>query len=103
MEQLVNQLEGEFHVLSRFVHVQNRTFIRYRRMPRTLTSADSGAVSMFRTRSRELWPLLISILIVFFPLKFVRCNKNEIAVIRASAGPTWGTRIAKHLRVISTP
>ena len=66
---LLTELERQFGVLSRFVHMHSRMFIPYVRT--SVASANAAAVSALQRRSSELWPLLICLLVAHFPTKFL--------------------------------
>jgi len=98
---LLADLERQFHVFSRFVHMHSRTFIPYKNTS-SVTSANASTISVFKQRSGQLWPLLVCLLIAYFPSKFVRANKNEQSVIVRSLGSVWHNRVKGHLHSLSS-
>src|SRR5207249_6097358 len=61
MVSLISDLEGQFHILSRFVHMQSRTFIPYGR-GRNLLATNAASIAASEGRGRILGPALRPVL-----------------------------------------
>jgi hypothetical protein len=96
---LLNEIERQFGVLSRFVHMHSRSFIPYTKT--TLASANSTVVTSLEQRTKELWPLLMCLLIAHFPAKFLSANKNERSLIVGGLGTSWHNRVKDYLRSLA--
>lgn len=96
---LLNEIERQFGVLSRFVHMHSRSFIPYTKT--TLAPANSTAVNSLAQRTRELWPLFMCVLIAHFPAKFLSANKNERSLIVGGLGKAWHNRVKNYLRSLA--
>jgi hypothetical protein len=101
MNGLLDRVDRLFHEFSRFVHVHSRRFIPYRTF-QSVTTANSSCVAMLGTRTRELWPLLISLLIIYFPTRFTHANLSERRIISSSLGTVWGKHIKRYLHALAT-
>jgi hypothetical protein len=99
-QQMMQQLEGRFHVLSRYVHVHSREFIPYPRSARFRLS-DGSALQSVIEHATDLWPILTALFIAFFPNKYVRANHSEKRVIAATLGPVATTQVKTYLREMS--
>lgn len=71
--QLLNEWFGR---LSRHVHVHNLRFIAFGGLTRTPRS-NGQIVSRLSERTKEIWPLLINLLIAFFPKKYLNASEIE--------------------------
>jgi hypothetical protein len=99
-EMLLVELERQYHVLSRFVHMHSRMFIPYT-SSRIVTAANPATLDAFQHRCLQLWPLLIALLLAHFPAKFIAANSNEKALIARSLGTPWHNRAKTFLRSLT--
>lgn len=100
MTELIGEVDRQFHVLSRFVHMHSRRFIPYRTSA-SVTAAHRESIGALNQKTRELWPVLTVLLIAFFPKRFLRANANEKAIILMSAGVTRATHVKSYLRSLA--
>jgi hypothetical protein len=80
--QVCVRLNECFGVLSRYVHVHSRGFIGYKTVGRK-NEAKIEIVTKLNERTREIWPVLTAILVVYFPKKYLKANVLEQRVIRS--------------------
>lgn len=96
---LLSELEGHFHVLSRFVHMHSKHFIPYAGI--NVCAAHATTISFLKEKSLELWPLLIVVLITFFPAKYLKANANEKMLVRTATGTALWKKTAEYLRSLA--
>ena len=73
MCELLNEWFGK---LSRHVHVHSKYFIGYGSTATTLRRPNEAFVKLVE-RTKVIWPLLISLLIAFFPKKYLKASAIE--------------------------
>jgi hypothetical protein len=100
MVDVLTKLEGQFHVLSRFVHMHSRNFIPYQGS-RDISSAHVATIAALKGKTTDLWPLIISLLITFFSAKFIGANANEKKIISSAAGSAAWRNLGTYLRTVS--
>lgn len=91
--ELLNEWFGK---LSRHVHVHNKGFIGYRRVGSTYRPYDE-AIGKLVERTREVWPLLIILLIGFFPNRYVRASATEKQLMMNTLPTTRKSQVKKYL------
>jgi hypothetical protein len=96
---LLTEIERQFGILSRFVHMHSRSFIPY--TSTSVRSANRASISDLNQRTGELWPLLICLLVAYFPGKFIAANKNERSVMVGALSTVWHNRFKQYLRAIA--
>ncbi len=70
---LLNEWYGK---LSRYVHIHNKGFMSYSKIGSAFRPYDE-VVDQLVERPREIWPLLIALLIAFFPNRYARASATE--------------------------
>lgn len=98
---LVQKIETEFHVLSRYVHVHSDSFIRFSQFSGH-AKVHIQPMRAFEERSRELWPRLIILMISFFPHQFSGANLIEQKLIQSALTSDLRTSLSQHLKAIAT-
>ena len=78
---IYQKLTDKHSVLSRYVHVHNKDFIKYRKVGR-LKSQSGTVVPSLLKESKELWPLLVIILLIHFPQRFHKSSALEQDIIK---------------------
>lgn len=75
----INSLYGS---LSRHVHVQSHRFMRHGRAASSYR-ADRDTVRRFGQRTRDLWPALVLLLVVYFPGRYGGASHSEQTLVRS--------------------
>lgn len=99
--ELVQRIETEFHILSRYVHVHSESFIQFSRFEGH-SKAHVRPLHAFEERSRELWPRLIVLLVAFFPHRFAGASIIEQKLIRFGLPPDLKTDLSVFLKAVAT-
>lgn len=99
-QEMIQQLEGRFHILSRYVHVHSRDFIPYLGFRRPKSALASTLHSLIEHAS-ELWPRLTSLFITFCPDRYIAASHSEKKVIAATLGQEHSDHVKRYLRDLS--
>jgi hypothetical protein len=91
-----DRLNELFNILSRYVHVHSKKFIGYNIASRTYKPKVETIIK-FNQRTREIWPLLTAILIVYFPKQYLRASDLERKIIRDGINRDLKTAVDKYL------
>ena len=79
---LCERIDEKFGVLSRYVHMQSKRFMSYRRMNVT-RRIDATILRRYDSVTAFLWPSLTTMLLVFFSARFDRARESEKRLIRS--------------------
>lgn len=100
MEEVCIRLEHLFGTLSRYVHVHSKLFMVHSGKKRD-AALRQVAIRSVRAKTQQLWPLLLEILIIHFPAKYLRANSVEQALIRLAIPKVAGVRVKTYLKKLS--
>jgi hypothetical protein len=98
--ELIQQLEGRFHILSRYVHVHSRDFIPnlgFRRPKFALANTLDALIE----HANDLWPTLTSLFITFCPNRYIAASHSEKKVVTATLGRKHADRVKRYLMDLS--
>lgn len=90
---LLNEWFGK---LSRHVHVHSKSFINYSKVGSAYKPSNK-TVGKLVERTKEVWPLLIILLIAFFPNRFFRATASEKELMMNALPTTRKNQINKYL------
>jgi len=82
---LCKVVEEQFGVLSRYVHMQSKRFMSYKRM-NLGRRIDGTILNKHDILTACLWPSLNTMLVVFFPARFERASGSEKRLISFCCG-----------------
>ena len=94
---LSGPIEDTFATLSRYVHVQSKRFMTYKRIRRP-PRASAQALQKFDRVTASLWPALTVMLIVFFPERFAKAQEIEKGLITSTLPREIKASVVSHLR-----
>jgi hypothetical protein len=98
--ELLQAVELEFHILSRYVHVHSGAFIRFSHFSGHATPHLSSLKS-YEERSKELWPKLFSLMFVCMPTAHLRASTMELQLVLASLPADVKAGMKGHLKKLS--
>lgn len=90
-------IEEKFADLSRYVHVQSKGFMSYKRMI-TIRKIDGASLRRLDSITASLWPALSVMLVIFFPSRFLRSQEIEKKLIRNGLSRELKTSLARYMR-----
>lgn len=90
-------IEEKFAVLSRYVHVQSKRFMSYKRMS-IKRKVDGNILQRFDIMTAFLWPLLTIMLIIFFSDRFARSHEIEKRLIKNILSSEQKAALAVYIR-----
>lgn len=96
-----DRIDQVYGVLSRYVHIHSQAFAHFGSLPYRSTAATK-VVGNMNKRTRELWPLLTMLLVIFFPEKVRVAQENERKLIFSSFDKTTRGILHKHCSLHST-
>jgi hypothetical protein len=89
-----------FGTLSRYVHVHSKGFIAAGGLARAYKPSRS-VLKTIDNRTHELWPILATLLVAFFPADFAHASVVEQKAIRNAMPRQIKSALAKYLRDIA--
>jgi hypothetical protein len=92
VNQRINDL---YHILSRYVHVHSQDFMGYRAVA---PATGSQALKELNNVTKELWPLLVILVIAFSHRKFCEASALEQKLIRAGLPKAYRNALNAYLR-----
>jgi hypothetical protein len=97
---LCDQICSAYRVLSRYVHAHARQFLRYGVSggERFKSKRTAEIVHKLDQRTRELWPQMIFLLIIYSTNRFTRANHMEQRVIKNALGRELDHALVDYLR-----
>jgi hypothetical protein len=98
---LCEGIEEKFGVLSRYVHMQSKRFMSYKRM-RMRPRVDGTILRRVDSLTAFLWPALTAMLMVFFPARFGRSREIEKRLIRSTLSRQLKAALAGYIRTRSS-
>lgn len=96
-EGVCQRLDYWFSALSRHVHVQSKGFMGYSKVG-SAHRPCLETVRRFDERTKELWPLLTLLLVVYFPRQYLRASVQEGKVITGSLPKDLRGIVSRFLR-----
>ncbi len=91
-----NELNSWFSEFSRHVHVQNRGYMKFNTIGKAYRIKDTN-VRRLNQQTKMLWPLLIVLLIIYFPSKFLKSAPIEQSLIINAIPAQFKSQIAEYL------
>lgn len=99
--EICGDIEEKFADLSRYVHIQSKGFMSYKRMS-TIRRIDGASLRRLDSLTASLWPALNVMLVIFFPSKFMRSQEIEKRLIRNGLSNELKTSLARYMRTWSS-
>ena len=89
-------INEKFGVLSRYVHVHRKGFMGYKKTA-SFYKTNSNIIKKLDELTKEIWPNLIALLLIFYPQKYHSSSAFEKRIIRNSMPKNLLNRIDNHL------
>ena len=81
-DQIGERLNFWFGALSRYVHVHSKRFVQYKEVGKSF-GPRRDVVERTAQRTKQLWPLLVVLLVGYFPDKYFRASALEQTLIKS--------------------
>ena len=90
-------LSATYAILSRYVHVQSKGFLNYSKINKAY-KINVNVIKKIGDYSKNIWPILITLLIIYFPSKYKKASAIEKSLIRSGLTIDLKTSIDHYLR-----
>ena len=87
--------------LSRHVHVQSKYFMGYQRIGLSHGSV-AKSLQCHDEKTKELWPILVAVLVAAFPLRYLKSSVTEQRAILHKCPVSLRRHLQRYLRDLST-